>query len=371
VDFSIESPAMHYCRLGWLDGRDPAWWFSTREYVERYSHILGGQNPFLDYLERGQFEGRMAISGRLSTEPRPDIAKVRVRGFEPNIALCFGQEPGAPTYSAVGLRPERRVQSSQTERPNGISVIILTLDKPRFVIPLLRQLVTAQDELCRSEIPLEVLVGDTGSTDQSVLMAYDELAKHIRIVRGLTYNFSANNNDLFTESTYNRVLFCNNDVRFLDAVSALRIMATELDSAGIVGPQLFFPDGKLQHCGLELVLVGDNRTASAHYLGSQTALRRRPGFSIKVPAVTGAMLMIWAHLFANLDGFDRRYQEECQDVDLCLAAQRIGHDVRLVYSGDIIHFENGTRPAGSTHLRDRARLARKWASFTEVIGEAI
>ena len=37
------------------------------------------------------------------------------------------------------------------------------------------------------------------------------------------------------------------------------------------------------------------------------------------PAVTGACLLVRSDLFRAVDGFDENYEEECQDVHLCLA----------------------------------------------------
>jgi GT2 family glycosyltransferase len=372
LDFTTESPAMHYCRTGRREGRNPAPWFSTEDYLRHHPEVLRADtNPFLHYLERGRQEGRTTRRTAPHSEPFPNVAKIRARRFGPVVFPFLGTAANVPGNSDIGLNAETRLPIQQAERPDGISVVILTVDKPQFIIPLLRQLVAAQEEMERHNLPLEILVGDTGSTDQRVLMAYDELASKIKLIRGFKYQFSTNNNSLFSMSSYNRVLFCNNDVKFPDVVFSLTIMAHELDTAGIVGSHLFFPDGRVQHGGVEVVCLGENRTASAHHLGGQTFARPQPGFAMSVAAVTGAVMMIKAQLFIDLDGFDARFDEECQDLDLCLAARRLGARVRLVYAGDIIHFENGTRSPQSANARDRARLARKWASFTEVMGGTV
>lgn len=50
----------HYLETGWKHGLDPAPWFSTRSYLERYPDVRKqGLNPFRHYLSFGQAEGRL------------------------------------------------------------------------------------------------------------------------------------------------------------------------------------------------------------------------------------------------------------------------------------------------------------------------
>ena len=50
-------PLKHFMGEGWREGRDPAPWFSTNAYLERYPDTEGS-NPFVHYLEHGWREGR-------------------------------------------------------------------------------------------------------------------------------------------------------------------------------------------------------------------------------------------------------------------------------------------------------------------------
>lgn len=87
-----------------------------------------------------------------------------------------------------------------------------------------------------------------------------------------------------------------------------------------------------------------------------------------VPAVTGACLMMSSAQFAACYYFDEAYQAEAQDVDLCLKARRIGKSVKMIYCGEVIHYENATRPRGDANQRDRCRFIRKWRAYQEAIG---
>ncbi len=58
-------PARHYAALGWREGRDPAAWFSTEDYLRQNGDVAaGGENPFVHYLSQGRREGREAVRSR-------------------------------------------------------------------------------------------------------------------------------------------------------------------------------------------------------------------------------------------------------------------------------------------------------------------
>ena len=59
----------HYRLAGWREGRDPAPWFSTTGYLERYPDVAAsGRNPFQHFLEAGQWEGREPVASRLALD---------------------------------------------------------------------------------------------------------------------------------------------------------------------------------------------------------------------------------------------------------------------------------------------------------------
>lgn len=69
---SGNSPALHFHRIGWKLGLDPAPWFSCSSYLDHNPDVReAGLNPFLHYLEHGRKEGR-------STGHAPFVAIVSV-----------------------------------------------------------------------------------------------------------------------------------------------------------------------------------------------------------------------------------------------------------------------------------------------------
>ena len=234
-----------------------------------------------------------------------------------------------------------------------LSILILSRDKPQFILPLLDSL-----------LPLghEVIVGDTGSTDPAVLDGYRARAGRFTLVEGMAYHFSAANNALARRAGGGTLLFLNNDIIFGDAGQSLAALSQALEAAAIVGPRLAYPDASLQHGGIALARSGES-AGLPHHIGHGGRIPPWPaGAALPVAAVTGAALMIRAGDFRRLGGFDEAYARECQDVALCLAARRIGLKVAVVEAGPITHVENGTRQKGEADSADRARLLRHFGT---------
>lgn len=61
VDGSIDLIS-HYVNFGWREGRDPAEWFSVKDYLNLYPDVVAAKiDPFEHYLRHGIVEGRLAI----------------------------------------------------------------------------------------------------------------------------------------------------------------------------------------------------------------------------------------------------------------------------------------------------------------------
>lgn len=93
-------PVQHYLTHGWLDGRDPAPWFSTRHYLATHADVRGvGMNPFVHYCLQGIKEFRaLPVLGRAAPAPYEAHALATAPGphfeeFDPSIGA--GRRPRA------------------------------------------------------------------------------------------------------------------------------------------------------------------------------------------------------------------------------------------------------------------------------------
>ena len=264
----------------------------------------------------------------------------------------------ADTYKASVLK-------TKTGDPK-FSLVILNKNSPHFIIPLLESLRGAN--LNRR---YEVVVGDTGSTDNKVLTYYEDCGRDIRIVRGLKYHFSGNYNSLIRNvASAEYIGIMNNDIiienhDFLEVIES----AFSASDVGIVGSKLLYPNGRLQHGGIYFAKQGDYRGLPYHRLhgGDPSRLRSESlAESLEyVPAVTGAFLFCRREDFLSVEGLDENYSEEAQDVDFCLKVRRLGKEIVFLNEDGIIHVENGTRSKGSENWADRRYFLWKWRAFLE------
>lgn len=270
--------------------------------------------------------------------------------------------------AAPSFRQRRQAGSLGGETGRGLSVIILTKDHPELILPLLEDLIAIRSDFTARGLGFEILVGDTGTTDGNVWRFYETHQDQITVIRDLKYHFSACNNQVFYDySRFDSVLFLNNDIVLKERPGCLMTMYDHLQARpelGVVGLCLLFPDGTIQHAGIDVFREGSLRGFCYHPRARQPLPAGTPD-SWSCLAVTGACLMIRAPLFEAIGGFDEGYRTECQDVALCLAARRHGAEIDILNLGHIIHLENATRPKGSEDWADRQRFMRRWGSYLE------
>jgi GT2 family glycosyltransferase len=303
------------------------------------------------------------------------VGGVSLRKTDTEVSISehpYRVEPNISRVNQVLRLPKTSVSAEHHFKP-GLSIVILTLDKIELIKPLLESLVSAKRLFADSDdINLQIVVGDTGSQDKAVHTLYQRLDGEITVVKEMKYHFSRCNNQLFKEHViHDAVLFLNNDIIFSGPVHTLRAMYTQLkddEDIAIVGTYLLYPNKRLQHGGIAMFDKGDLKGLCYHP-GHNTDFMPPNDYDVTdVPAVTGACLMMRSSQFVSCDYFDEAYEAEAQDVDLCLKARRVGKEVKLIYCGEIIHYENATRPRGDANQRDRSRFIRKWKTYQEAIG---
>lgn len=251
------------------------------------------------------------------------------------------------------------------------SIIILTKDRPEFIIPCLESL-----KLFHEGFKIEILVGDTGTQNEIVLDFFNTFA--IDLPQNVSfsvesvgrYHFSQNNNFLAKIAKGKRLVFLNNDTIALQGWLTEINNAFALELVEIVGPKLLYGYSyRVQHAG-----IGFIKTEWGEYLGYHPH-RLRHSEMVEVnraktmPAVTGACLVINKKTFDSVKGFDEDYLKEAQDVDLCLKVLSLGANVLYWPKSTLIHVENGTRPKMDSHNQDRDLLNKKWKTLLHSVLE--
>ena len=207
----------------------------------------------------------------------------------------------------------------------------------------------------RVTVIIPTIVADEAMLNRAI-MQVRATAPHAELLVPSGGTFAQNCNQGAREANTEILVFLNDDT--LPQPGWLEPLIAALNAgAHIVGARLIYPDGSLQHAGIHLGTIG----GVLH--GFNWTEERETG---PVDAVTGACLAIRRKDFWTLDGFDERYVNGNEDVDLCLRA--IQHGAKIVYCAEstVIHYESRSGPARWAHVGDNIKLFNELWSAHEL-----
>jgi len=204
----------------------------------------------------------------------------------------------------------------------------------------------------------EIIVVDNDSKDgtyEAVLKEHPTV-KALRNPRNLGFSKACNRGASVAAGRY--LLFLNSDTEALpDAFDRLIQWLEKNPQAGIVGPELVSPEGRIiqMSWGWNPVLVGElAQQYFAPYCIQASSFKRRWARWFQrrprsVPVICGACLMIRREVFESLKGFDEDFELYFEDSDLCWRCIKIGWRVDFVPSAKIIH-RLGQSSKGKWHM---------------------
>jgi len=124
-------------------------------------------------------------------------------------------------------------------------------------------------------------------------------------------------------------------------ISKLSEFYQALEKPGALGPKLLYEDKSLQHAGLFFEWVQESGVwTNEHYYKGLHADLPAANIARKVPAVTGACLMIDAGLYEAAGGLSGVYvQGDFEDSDLCLRLSQSGRENWYFPGVELYHLE--------------------------------
>ena len=157
------------------------------------------------------------------------------------------------------------------------------------------------------------------------------------------------------------------------AVAELVAVAEEHPRAGIVGPQMRWPDGTWQPSRRRFPTVGGTivrRTPLRRLRGTYSQrdhyqLDERPTEPVEADWMLGAFLLQRRTLLDELGGWDAGFRHYCEDIDLCYRAARAGWERWYVPAAVVVHDYAAVIDRSFLsrhtlwHLRGMARFVRK------------
>ena len=159
------------------------------------------------------------------------------------------------------------------------------------------------------------------------------------------FNWSRFNNRAAKACEGEYLLFLNDDIEieqedWLDAL----LEHAQRPEVGVVGPQLVYPGGKVQHAGMFLG-AGIGRHAFRFAPGDEPGYFGLALTQRNVIAVTGACMLMRRSFFEAMHGFEEAHSVINNDVDFCLRAHQAGKLTVFTPHASLIHHELASRGA--------------------------
>ena len=255
-----------------------------------------------------------------------------------------------------------------------VAIVIPTKNRKELLSACLASL---QERAAQNRTAADIVVIDHESDDADTvafLKAEAEAGRITVLSHEGPWNFSAINNAavaaLKARGAYSHLVFMNNDIELVTTDWLDRLLSQfAYPDVGIVGCCLQYPDGRVQHAGVVVGLVGP--ADHAHRFEPMFALatgRRHPSHLASLvstrdySAVTAALMVVKADLFEAVDGFDEKLGVGFNDTDLCLRIGALGY--RSTYVGSVVatHHESVTR-GGSPHIEDTALFLERYGAI--------
>jgi N-acetylglucosaminyl-diphospho-decaprenol L-rhamnosyltransferase len=185
--------------------------------------------------------------------------------------------------------------------------------------------------------------------------------------------FAANANRGIAETTAPFIVVCNPDTAAgPDALAVLRHFAEQHPRAGIVAPELRYPDGEWQPSRRRFPTVSGTivrRTPLRRVLGgtqrAHYGLDERPTDPVQADWLLGAFLLLRREMLDELGGFDEGFRLYGEDIDLAYRAAKSGWERWYVPAAKVTHVHQAetdkrllTRQT-LWHWRSIARFVRK------------
>jgi GT2 family glycosyltransferase len=241
----------------------------------------------------------------------------------------------------------------------SVAVIVLNYNGRSFLGPCL-------ESLRRLATPVEIIVADNASTDESVAYLQREWPEVRVLVFEENLGFAAGYNRAIAEAQSEWIVMLNNDATLApDWVERLLNAAAQKPCAAVLGGKLLFshaPQGRriIQSAGAFYTDAG-----TAFEIGWGEADRGQYDQARPVASIPGAALLMRRAVFSELGGFDPAYFAYLEDVDLCWRAWLAGHEVWYIPQAEAFHHMGGSFGGRASPLRIKWMQRNRYANMVK------
>lgn len=279
------------------------------------------------------------------------VSKVQVRfqSSSPKAGECRLKNASACSEGATLLDP---VSFEEDVAPE-VSIIIPVYGQVEYTAACLYAIRAS------TENGYEVIVVDNGSTDgTSEFLSRCKGIRTIALSQNRGFAIACNLGAEVAKS--NSLVFLNNDTVALPGwLTALRMTLAQHPEAGIVGAKLLYPNrGGIQHAGVDF----SDEQAPYHVYRNYPAHHPLVSRTRPVAAVTGACILISKRDFLQAGGFDKRFLNGFEDVDLCLKLAARGRKSYYCATSVLYHCESTTPGRHDREMENFKLFNQIWQS---------
>jgi GT2 family glycosyltransferase len=205
-----------------------------------------------------------------------------------------------------------------------------------------------------SSFPIEIIVHDDASTDNSVAHLKQHYPHVVLIESTKNVGFCIANNRMASAASGKYLLMLNNDAElFPDALRALYDAAKRIGRPAILGlPQYDAASGELIDCGSLF----------------DPFLNPMPNLDLQrtdVGMIIGACLWIPRTLWQEIGGFPEWFHTLAEDMYVCCVARLWGYPVRVLAASGFRHWVGKSLGGGKVTAEKRLVTTRKRRSLSE------
>lgn len=195
----------------------------------------------------------------------------------------------------------------------------------------------------------EIIILDNNSEQEETRQFFKEIQQekiNVKVVEAYyEFNWSKLNNHGMREANGDVFVFLNNDVKVIEPSWLDRLVEQAVQpNAGVVGGQLLYEDGTIQHAG---VVIGMGGWADHVFKGMQPIHQGTPFVSPmvtrNVTACTGACMAISKEVIDKIGGFEERFIICGSDVEICIRAIQEGYRNVYIPQVQLYHYESKSR----------------------------
>ncbi|HEY3277776.1 MAG TPA: glycosyltransferase family 2 protein [Syntrophorhabdaceae bacterium] len=238
-----------------------------------------------------------------------------------------------------------------------LSIIIITKDTKELLGDLLRSI---EQDISLTPFLKQIVVVDNASSDGTEVMVRREFGSALFLRNETNMGFGASANSGFRKSTGELIFFLNSDTRLIKGeLLKLVLFMRGNKSVGICGPQLVYPDMRLQRSWAEIpgpaseiipkalrnLLFKKASKAGPEGKGrkpSASGEDASAGGAYDVESLIGAAILVRREAFEKVGGFDEKYFFFLEETDLCMRIGEAGFRLVLFSGARIIHLQGST-----------------------------